>query len=77
MDRAVKDKNICSVLRILKTGFKLLVCGKENTRQKEIVHQVDPETKQQKQSFEFHNIKTCQLHQLGIQVFNEIDNVTC
>ena len=43
---------------------------KENTKQKEIIHLVDPEpcrTKQQKQSFEFSNLKMCQLHQLGIQ----------
>ena len=32
-------------------------------------------TKHRKQSFEFLNLKTCQLHQLGIEVFYEIDNV--
>ena len=63
--------------------FKLIVNScvqKENEKQKEIFHEVGPRTcrtKQQKQSFEFYNLKTCQLHQLGIQVFYEIDNVKC
>ena len=48
---------------------------KENTEQKEILQLAGPGAKQRKQSFEFLNLKTCQLHQLGIQVFDEVDNV--
>ena len=53
MCRAVKGTKICSVPRIFKTDCKLFVCAKGNTKQKEIVHLVDPDTKQRKQSFEF------------------------
>ena len=44
---------------------------------KEIFHLVDPRTKQREQSFEFWNLKTCQLYQLEIQDLDEIDNVKC
>ena len=32
---------------------------------------------QMKQFFAFRNLKSVKLHQLGIHVFNEIDNVKC
>ena len=74
MYRALKGTKI---LGCLKRTVDCSCVQKENTKQKEIFYLVDLRTKQQKQSFEFWNLKTCQVHQLGIQVFDEIDNVKC
>ena len=57
-----------------------LCVQKETRNRKRYFTWLTPElcrTKQRKQSFEFKNLKACQLHQLGIQVFNEIANVRC
>ena len=48
MYRAVKNTKICSVPRIFKTKCKLFMCAKGNTKQKEIIHLVDPRTLQNK-----------------------------
>ena len=77
MHRAVKDTKICSVPRIFKVIVNCSCVQKENTKQEDIFQLIDPETKQRKQSFEFFDLKTCQLNQFGIQVFDEIYNVKC
>ena len=48
MYRVVKSSKICSVPRIFKTKCKLFSVRKENTKQKEIIHLVDPRTLQNK-----------------------------
>ena len=65
MYRMVKAAKICSSPRIFETFVNCLRVQKENTKHKS--HMVGPcRTKQQKQSFEFWNLKTSQLHKLRI-----------
>ena len=54
----------------LKLNVNCSCVRKENTKQKEIIHLVDPRTLQNKAEetiFEFQNLRMCQLYQMGIQ----------
>ena len=79
MYRAVKGTKTCSAPRMFKTNCKLLM-QKENTKQKEIIHLVDPRTLRNKAAetiFWILESKNVSILSIGISVFNEIDNDKC
>ena len=53
MYRAVKATKLFTVLRIFELIVNCSCVLKENTKQKEIFHLIDPGAKQRKQFFEF------------------------
>ena len=80
MYRAVKGTKYFLFLEYLKLNVNCLCVRKENTKQKEIIHLVDPRTLQNKAAktiFWILESKNVSIASIGNSVFHEIDNVKC